>query len=201
LSLSIGGLTLLINKYFPKKIIVISLALSLAVLLLNLGYFTPIQHGPITDEQKFSGKAWVNQVTSGIYDYLPTTARIAALGPAKEFIDDITPKDVFYTITGGKKGSDWMLFNLNLNQSSRVILSQLAFPKFVVLDNGKPIATDIEPELGRLVINLDAGDHQIFVKFTNTPVRTVSNYISLVTWLFFGLFLSHPLWRKSISKK
>ncbi|HOG37309.1 MAG TPA: hypothetical protein PKZ29_00125 [Candidatus Woesebacteria bacterium] len=201
LSLSIGGLTLLINKYFPKKIIVISLALSLAVLLLNLGYFTPIQHGPITDEQKFSGKAWVNQVTSGIYDYLPTTARIAALGPAKEFIDDITPKDVFYTITGGKKGSDWMLFNLNLNQSSRVILSQLAFPKFVVLDNGKPIATDIEPELGRLVINLDAGYHQIFVKFTNTPVRTVSNYISLVTWLFFGLFLSHPLWRKSISKK
>jgi hypothetical protein len=201
LSLSIGSVALLINKYFSKKTLIASLALSLAVLFLNISYFTPVQYGPITDEQKFSGKAWVNQVTSGIYDYLPTTARIAALGPARDFVDDIVPKDVFYTITGGKKGSDWMLFNINLNQPSQLILSQLAFPKFIVLDNGRQIDTEIEPELGRLVINLDAGDHQIFVKFTNTPIRTISNYISLVTWLFFGLFLTKPLWLKLISKK
>ncbi len=201
LSLTIGGLVLFINKFFPKKLTIIAIIISLAVIGLNINYFTPMKYGPLTDDEKFSGKAWVNQVTSGIYDYLPKTARIAALGPAQEYIDDITPKDVFYTLSGGKKGTDWTLFNLNLNQPSRVILSQLAFPKFIVLDNGEEIETEIEPELGRLVINLEAGDHQIFIKFVNTPIRTVSNYISLFSWLFFGLFLSKPLWQKSISKR
>ena len=37
---------------------------------------------------------------------------------------------------------------------------------------------------------------------SNSPIslRTISNYISLVAWLFFGLFLTKPLWLKSISK-
>jgi hypothetical protein len=87
-----------------------------------------MQYGPLSDEQKFSGKAWTNQITSGIYDYLPKTARIAAQGPAKDYVDEISPSDNNnYTLTDSQKGSDWMYFRLNLSHDSRVTLAQLAF--------------------------------------------------------------------------
>ena len=94
-----------------------------------------------------------------------------------------------------------MIFNININKPATVTLAQLAFPNFKVTDNGQEISSRIEPELGRLVLELSAGDHQLLVKFTNTPVRTISNYISLAAWLFFGFFLLKPLWLKLISKK
>ena len=201
LSLSTGGLAIILDTYLPKKKNIIAYLLGITVLFLNIYYFTPIHYGPITDAQKFSGKAWNNQITSGIYDYLPKTAQIAAQSPAKEYVDEIDPPDSFYSITNGKKGSDWMFFNLHLSRDSKITLAQLAFPDFKVTDNGLPITTIIEPKLGRLVINLSTGDHQIMVKFVNTPIRTISNYISLICWLFLFLYLSKPLWHHLIYKK
>ncbi len=201
LSFSVSGLIIILDNYLPQKKNLVVLILGLLVLILNISYFTPIQYGPITDTQKFSGKAWTNQITSGIYDYLPKTARIAAQSPAKEYVDEVDPQDSFYSVSNGKKGSDWMLFNLHLSRDSKVTLSQLAFPNFEITDNNIPLKYEIEPNLGRLVIYLPTGDHQIMVKFINTPVRTVSNYISLISWLLFLLYFSQPLWRRLIYKK
>lgn len=200
-SFSAGGIILILDKLLPKKKNITALFLGLSVLLLNISYFTPITYGPITDAQKFSGKAWINQVTSGIYDYLPKTARIAALGPAKDYVDEVDPSDSFYTVSNGKKGTDWMLFDLHLSRESKVTLAQLAFPDFEVRANNNIIPVKIEPELGRLVVTLPSGDHQIMVKLRNTPVRSISNYISLVSWLILILYLSKPLWLRLIYKK
>ncbi len=200
-SFSAGGLIFIINKFFSKNKEILVLILGLFILLINIKYFTPITYGPITDEQKFSGKAWTNQVTSGIYDYLPKTARIAAQKPAKDYVDEIDPSESFYTVSNGKKGTDWMIFDLHLSRDSKVILAQLAFPEFEVTSNGKLVPTEIEPELGRLIINLPSGDHQIMVKLRNTKVRSISNYISLVTWIILILYLSKPLWLRLIYKK
>jgi len=200
-SFSAAGTVLILDKFFSKKSSFIAIGLAVLLIIINVSHFTPIHYGPITDEQKFSGKAWVNQVTSGIYDYLPTTARIAAQGPAKDFVDEVSPSETTYSVTNGQKGSDWSLFDLNLNQDSTVTLAQLAFPEFVVTDNGTKIDYQIEPELGRIVVDLPAGNHQLFVKFTNTPIRTISNFISLFAWLIFGIFLLNPLWKKLTFKK
>lgn len=200
-SFSAAGIVLILDKFFSKKSTFMGIGLAILLIVLNVSHFTPIHYGPITDEQKFSGKAWINQVTSGIYDYLPNTARIAAQGPAKDFVDEVSPSETAYTITNGQKGSDWSLFDLNLNQNSTITLAQLAFPEFVVTDNGQKIDYQIEPELGRIVVDLSAGNHQIFVKFTNTSIRTVSNFISLAAWLIFGIFLFNPLWKKLTFKK
>lgn len=200
--LSVGGLVWILKEKISKKLITpIIILLALLTILLNINYFTPIKFGPITDQQKFSGKAWTNQITSGIYDYLPKTARIAALRPAKEFVDEIYPKEVSYQITDGQKGTDWSFFNLTLDQPAKITLAQLAFPDFEIIDNGQKIDYQIEPELGRLVIDLSAGDHQISVNFVNTPIRTTSNYISLIAWLTILLLLSKPLWKRLIYNK
>ncbi len=201
LSFSSAGIILFFDKLKSLKKEIIVLLIGILILVLNLQYFHPLQSGPITDEQKFSGKAWINQVTSGIYDYLPKTARIAAQGPAKDYVDEIIPNNGTYTIADSQNGSDWKYFKLNLLQESKVVLSQLAFPEFIVTDNGQQINYQIEPELGRLVINLAPGEHFIFVKFTDTPIRTVSNWISFIAWFSLAIYFSKPLWQKLTFKK
>lgn len=204
LSFSIGVLPYIIQKLFNLKNKIIYWTVTLLIVILfftNIGYFYPVNSGPITDSQKFSGLNWERQVTSGIYDYLPNTARIAPRGPAKEFVDEIDPSESFYTISNGKKGTDWMLFDLHLSRNSKVTLAQLAFPNFKITSNGNNIPIEIEPELGRMVISLTSGDHQIMVKFVDTPIRTISNYVSLISWLYLLLFFTKPLWRQLIYKK
>lgn len=201
-SFAAGGLILVLKRLFSEKITLIFVSL-LAILLfvLNIAHFTPIHYGPITDEQKFSGLAWTNQVTSGIYDYLPKTARIAPQHAATPFVDEVIPADTVYQLIDGRQGTDWMFFDINIQSSAEVVLSQLAFPSFVVTDNNQPINYQIEPELGRLTINLSSGNHKILVKFIDTPVRKYSNYLSLISWGIILLFCSKPLWSRLILKK
>lgn len=199
-SLSAGYISLAIaskkiNKHSEFGTISIVIAL---LLIINLKHFTPITYGPITDQQKFSGQAWTNQVTGGIYDYLPKTAKIAPIRPANEFIDQIIPENVKYTITGQKKGTDWQLFNLSLEKPVTAYLSVIAFPKFQVFDNQLPINYQIEPVNGRIVLNLNAGPHQIYLKLQNTPIRTISNYLSLISILVVIYLIIPNKWKKLI---
>jgi len=202
LSLSVGVLPFIIKKYFNKKTsTIISSLIILIILLINFNYFKPLQSYPLTDDQKFSGDNWTNQIASGIYDYLPKTANQAAKTAAPPYISKVDPKDSIVNISGQKKGTDWLFFNLFLNQDSKVTLSQLYFPKFQVTNKGQEIDYQIESELGLVVLNLKAGEHQIYVKLKNTPIRSISNYISLFAWLGLILYLFKPLWKKLIFKK
>jgi len=203
LPLSLAFLPLILKEVIKQKKYRFYIFITLAVLLfsLNISYFKPVTSGPITDAQKFSGLAWTNQITSGIYDYLPKTASTAAKAPAKEYIDLVEPQDTVYTLSGQKRGTDWMFFNLNLDRRAIVTLSQLYFPEFEILNHGQKIDYQIEPELGRISLNLDRGDHQIYLKFRNTPIRTVSNFISFLSWSLIFIFFTKPLWQKLISKK
>lgn len=202
-SLAVGILPLILSNIFKnKKINLAIIIFCLAVVFgINVNYFHALKSGPITDQQKFSGLAWTNQITSGIYDYLPKTARIAALGPAQNYIDEITPKNDKNKIFGEKKGTDWLFFNITLNKPSRVTVAQMAFPNFEIKDKGKIIKYDIEPELGRIVLSLSEGDHQIYIKLRNTPIRTISDYLSLTAWVLLISFSIKFLWKKFFLKK
>lgn len=156
---------------------------------INLGYFKPITSGPLTDDQKFSGLAWQNQVTSGIYDYLPNTASTAPKAKANFVVDQVNPESSAY-IYGQKKGTDWLFFNANVYAPSQIILAQLYFPRYTVYNYGQPIKFEIEPELGRMVINLTPGNYQIYAKLENTPIRILANALTIFTGLslIFSLF-------------
>jgi hypothetical protein len=136
LSFAVGIVPLLFIKN-KKNYRYITFILIFLLLCFNLKYFKPIQSGPMTDSQKFSGEAWRLQVTASIYDYLPQTASTAAKAPAKEYIDLVKPSATVYTLSGQKKGSDWMFFNINLDRRCLVTLAQLYFPEFEILDNGQ----------------------------------------------------------------
>jgi len=201
-SLSAGILPYILNKLFSKRITILGTTLVLVILFAtNISHFYPVTSGPITDAQKFSGKAWSNLITSGIYDYLPKTASTAAKSPAIPFVDKVEPSIALVNISGQKQGTDWMFFNIFLNKDATVTISQLAFPNFEITDKGQKIDYQIEPELGRMTVNLKSGEHQIYVKLKNTPIRTISNYISLFAWIFVAICLIKPLWKKLNYKK
>ncbi len=199
-SLAAGALIFIIKDLFKQKKYHTHIAVTLSILLffINYSYFKPKVFGPLTDKEKFSGLAWTNQITSGIYDYLPKTATRAAPQIAADFIDKVDGSD--YELFGQKKGTDWKFFNITLTSNARVYISQLAFPGFKTIVNGQEIAHEIEPELGRIVLNLSPGTHQVYVKLHNTPVRTISNYISLFAWIGVGIYLLKPLWKKLTSR-
>jgi hypothetical protein len=199
-SLAAGILPYILNKLFSKKIAIgVSILVLIILFVTNISHFYPIHSGPLTDLEKFSGKAWINQIIS--VDYLPKTASTIATSAAKPYIDIVDPKEALITLSGEKKGTDWLFFNLFLSKDAKITISQLAFPNFEITDKGQKIDYQIEPQLGRMVINLKSGDHQIYVKLKNTPIRTVSNYISLFAWLGLILYLLKPLWKKLIFKK
>jgi len=200
-SLSLAFLPKILNKIYPKIIYIIFPILSLAVILLNYKYFFPISFGPITDEQKFSGLAWNNQITSGIYDYLPKTASTAAKSKAADIIDKVDPAETKYQLLGWQKGTDWWLFNLKNETTAKFTLATLYFPNFKLLDNQQELTSEVEPELGRITISLDPGYHQIYLKFYNTPIRTFSNRLSIFAWIFVLVFFVSKLWKTKKFKK
>lgn len=176
-------------------------AIVVITILLNLNYFKPLHSGPITDAQKFSGQAWVNQVTSGIYDYLPNNASRAPTSPARFPVDNVTPEKQDYQITGLKQGTDWFFFNIELPQDSVVTLSQFAFPNFEIYNNNQKISYLTEPEIGRMQISLPSGHNQLYIKLRNTPIRFFTNFISIISWLSLFTYYLYWLWKKLISKK
>lgn len=186
--------------FFPQffKNRLVSIFLILLVILISYKHFYPIHSGPITDQQKFSGESWRLLTSGSIYDYLPKTSPTAPKQPAKPYIDAIVPESTKYQLSGQKKGTDWMFFNINLSQPASLYLSNLAFPNFKVTDNGTPINYSIEPVLGRISLdNLATGNHQIYLKLDNTPIRTFSNTVSLVSLCILAAYFIYQLWKKS----
>jgi len=164
---------------------------------LNYQFFTPITSGPLTDSQKFAGQAWLNQVSGAINDYLPLTASTAPISLSNQGIDLLEPP-VSYTVNNLKQGSDWLFLNLNLDKQANITLPVLAFPEFKLFDYFKPIKYQIDPLYGRIMVTLPAGEHQLYLKLFNTPIRTISNYISLISWLLVFWYILKKLWTRKL---
>ncbi|MFA6007164.1 MAG: hypothetical protein WC784_00775 [Candidatus Shapirobacteria bacterium] len=200
-SLSLAFLPSLLKKISSRIYSILIPIIILALILLNYKYFFPVTFGPLTDAQKFSGLAWSNQTTSGIYDYLPKTAATAPKSKAAEIIDAVSPSDTQYQLQSYQKGTDWWLFNLKNDMAAKFTLATLYFPNFEILDNQQKLDYQIEPNLGRIVLNLNPGQHQIYLKFTDTPIRRFSNYLSLFTWIFILVYFIKHLWNLKKLKK
>lgn len=192
-----GGLV----KLLPKKMaIIISSILVIVLLALNWNYFVPQNGklGSLTDQEKFSGAAWELQQTAGIYDYLPKYAITAPKEPQGK-------QGLTQVMSGGAKVSNLYEktksagFDIEVFDAiSEVRIGIFKFDGWRVYVDGKEIETYVpaEEEWGRMWIKVPAGSHKVTLRFVDTPVRMVSNTISLVSWL---ILITLPVWRKRLS--
>jgi hypothetical protein len=181
----------------PKKIAVIAGSLLILLLvILNWNYFLPLgkKMGTLTDAQKFSGAAWDLQRTAGIFDYLPETAKQNPKDPPKTLAEVIDGKG---NVSNGSQGTNWAKFDVNLTTDSVVRINLFQFPVWKISLDGNSVQAYIPDSevYGRMFLNIPKGSHSIYLKLTNTPLRTISNYLSLASWI---VFLSYPVWKKKL---
>jgi hypothetical protein len=138
--------------------------------------------GPLDEKEKFSGAAWELQQTAGIYDYLPVTAKTAPKSPRKELVENMKSSDV--KITNVTEGTNWASFDYFASEDSTLRINTMDFPRWQAKLDGNNIAKYIPDteEWGRIYIDVPAGQHKVDLNLENTPVRTISNIISLLAW-------------------
>jgi len=181
LSFITGGLALLL----PKKISYWVLGLvTFGLLIFNWNYFLP-QHGhlgPLTDREKFSGAAWDLQQTAGIYDYLPKTAETAPK-MAQKYLAEVGRGDA--SITNPFESTNWATFDISVPKDPALVrIGIFQFPNWKTFIDGKEVENflDKDEKWGRMYINVPAGNHHVEVRLFDTPIRTVGNMISIVSW-------------------
>ena len=189
-----GALVLIFGK--KKKILFIAPALLLlSVVIWNWEFFRIERRGPVSDEEKFSGEAWRIQQTAGIYDYLPKTAKMAPQAQRVKMVDIIGG---VASVENESQGTNWAAFKANVESEKALVkIGIFYFPNWRVFVDGAEVGIFIPEEetWGRMHIELAKGSHEVYLKLDNTPVRSVSNVISLATWA--GL-LTFPFWKRKV---
>jgi hypothetical protein len=194
-SFMVGSVVKFANKDWLKKLLVVSLVL--IIVIFDWSYFKP-EHGklgPLTDQQKFTGAAWDLQQTAGIYDYLPKDAITAPKSPQKYIAEEARGK---LTVTNASQGTSWAKFDVSvISDDAWVRVGIMRFPGWTAYVDGikTPTVIDKDEQWGRMWIEVSKGQHHVEVKFENTPIRTVGNTISILSWL---VLISSPLWIKRV---
>lgn len=183
--------------FAPLRMTITSL-LIIVLVIVNWNYFLPKggRMGPLTDREKFSGVAWELQQGAGIRDYVPKTVSDVPKKPRSETISVV---DGEAKINGFEQSSYWARFEIeNITDNAIVRLGIFDFPGWTAFvdNNESRIFIPKDEKFGRIYFEVPQGKHEVYVQFMNTPVRTISNAITLTSWL---ILLSFPLWRKSVS--
>ncbi|EKD53091.1 MAG: hypothetical protein ACD_61C00158G0002 [uncultured bacterium] len=155
--------------------------LTLAIIWWNLPFFRFERHTRVTIQEKMSGLSWENQVTGGIFDYLPRTASRPPGDPAftiPEFIEG----------SGGilnfRFGTNWMNFDVNVStDSAKVMLPMFTFQGIHTKLDHRKIQTEMDPDLGRIIVTVGQGVHHIDTKIGYTKIRLLSDIITLFSAL------------------
>lgn len=183
-----GALVMFLSKKTGHIVLII---LSLGLIGWNWNYFVP-EHGklgPLTDEQKLTGVAWDLQQTAGIYDYLPKTAEVAPNSPQKGLTEVMEGKA---EITDQKQNTNSGSFKVNVTTPDALIrINIFRFPDWRVFIDGSEteIVKGPDDKIGRIHIKVTNGTHEVKVRLYDTPVRTIGNIISIISWLGLAYFM------------
>jgi hypothetical protein len=188
--LSAGALV----NFLPKKFSTLAVSiLGLLVITLNWNFFKPTFQGPLTDGQKFSGEAWRIQSQAGILDYLPIEAKDDPPKKRETVADVIEGKGKIVKID---KGTNWLRFSTE-GEVEKVRINIFNFPRWRAMVDGEEAKVYVDPEeiYGLMYIDLPEGNHNVYLKLYDTPIRKISNLISVLT---LAGILSFVIWKKRI---
>ncbi len=170
--------TIPFSKIWKNIIFVI---LSIGVVAWNVQFFHIERPVRVSIEEKMQGKQWVLQVTGGIFDYLPRSAILPPGDPAFSLPQYIIGQGGIQHFTSG---TNWMKFTAIVSSdNSKVMLPLFNFPGIVTKVDGQKVANTYDPDLGRVTIDLEKGEHQIFAKIGYTPIRFISDVLTLTSLL------------------
>lgn len=167
--------------------IYLSILIIIITFILNWNYFKPREFYNITENEKLTGDLWEQQRKGALLDYLPKTALEPREGaPTSPII--ISGES---TTSNFVNKSNNFKFDVKVSKDSVIDVPVYYFPDWIIYINSKQYPSNHDNLLGRISINLPVGEYKVEGKFKNTPLRTISNMISLLS--IAGLLI---LWKK-----
>lgn len=177
-----------LNEFKRKIQISIFILVVVGAVFLNWNYFRPEHFYPdITDAQKLSGKLWETQQKAAILDYLPKTA----LQPTEPAPNLPILRSGNAKVSNFDLRSNRWSFNIQVMETSEIEVPVFDFPHWKVWVNGKEIIHSHDNYIGRISIKLDPGIHLVEGKFLNTILRTVSNFITIISLILLILYVKY----------
>lgn len=180
----IGGSFFILEK---KKIIWVVLVV--LVLVFNFPYFKPEKFLFLSDLELLSGQNWDRQIKRSIFDYLPIYAKEPPAELATERYKILTGDS---KIDNFNEGTNWFSFETDTKSHTIIRISQYYFPDWTIFVDGKRINVEYKNNsLGLMTIILGKGNHKVEGRLYDTPVRSISNYLTVATAaLMLFLFIS-----------
>jgi len=148
-------------------------------IFLNRDYTWPVHFSRLVkDEEKLIGVAWDLQRKAAILDYLPKTAKMA---PQSGSFDE--PKFISGdgVVKNFSKGSDRFSFDADIYNESEIEISVMYFPGWVLIVDGKEVELKTHGDYGLIKVKLDAGNHMVEGRFTDTKIRSIANFATLIS--------------------
>ncbi|KKQ52141.1 hypothetical protein A2865_03330 [Candidatus Woesebacteria bacterium RIFCSPHIGHO2_01_FULL_39_17] len=161
--------------------------LIILLFFLYRNYFIPRIWINTTDQEKFSGESWQRQQTISIFDYLPVYAKMP---PAAKASDEPVFISGEGDIKSGQGGSNWQNWEVEvLTEKATLQFGIFYFPLWTVRVGDKLIPINYDDDLGAIKVDLNRGGQKVMLRLTNTPVRSFSNIVTLVSIFFIPIFL------------
>jgi len=91
-------------------------------------------------------------------------------------------------------------FNLISQGESSILINQFYFPGWKAFLDNQEIAIKHDNDLQLMIFKIPSGEHKLQLRFTNTPIRTISEIISLIAFVFFLILLIRYFKRSRITK-
>ncbi|MBI2599381.1 hypothetical protein HYW43_00490 [Candidatus Daviesbacteria bacterium] len=181
----LGAMAVFFVGLTNKKLAVFfSISILISIIILHGQFFKPKDWQNISDAEKFSGKLWEKQLTISIFDYLPIFAKLPPNRKAPE-LPEILDGEAFFSEY--KKGSNYQVGEVVVRQISTIRLPLFDFPGMKVkageeiLPHRHDDCRGQEYCLGLITFNLPPGQYKIKAHLEDTPVRFISNIISLTS--------------------
>jgi hypothetical protein len=170
--------------------------LILAAVLLNISFFKEKEWLNISDQEKFSGMYWEKQLTISIFDYLPIYAKLPPIvkAPDKPEVLEGVAKFEYY-----EKGSNWQSGKVDVTtENARLRIPLFDFPGMTVTSDGKVLKhvnDDCRGQefcLGLVTFDINKGEHNLRIELKDTPIRTIGNYLTVLSALYILYLLIKP---------
>ncbi|HCC08672.1 MAG: hypothetical protein UW69_C0076G0003 [Microgenomates group bacterium GW2011_GWA2_44_7] len=186
-----------ISKNMSKKTqIVTSLIVIIASFTLSVSYFRPGEITATPDDHF-------------LRRYLPNQVLLPGEKVSKEYLDytenymplpvnAVRPTDVpVAKITSALQAAQIDIIDVNPFNTKAYISSEIDsfitvntfyFPGWNIAIDGKPVDVTLD-QFGAMKVFVPAGEHTLKVKFLDTPIRRISNIISLIAWIFVAFII------------
>ncbi|KKQ83536.1 MAG: hypothetical protein UT77_C0001G0059 [Candidatus Daviesbacteria bacterium GW2011_GWC2_40_12] len=173
----IGGIAIMpLNKQLRKYAVIV---IAIVSILLNFAFFKPDKFSfDLTDSKKLSGELWNEQRIAGISDYLP----VGAYQPREAAPDGPLVVEGEAGIKNFVNKSNYWQFDAVVKTSAKIELPVFDFPNWEVYINKRRIPHNNANFLRRIQFNLEPGSYKVSGKLADTPIRAISNIVSLLSF-------------------